>query len=89
MLKVHGEVKRFINVELMNVANNDLKGNGHCKFVEKINQSATGKFCRKEKYDKSWANWLSEKHVFTFLQDYYKNKYPNPHCSLLDGLFTL
>lgn len=33
--------------------------------------------------------WLSEKYVFIFLQDHYKNKYLNSQFNLSDGIFTL
>ncbi|GFQ76964.1 DUF3883 domain-containing protein [Trichonephila clavata] len=39
--------------------------------------------------EKSHMKWLSEKYVFTFLQDHYKGKYPLSQFNLLDGKFTL
>ncbi|GFY61982.1 DUF3883 domain-containing protein, partial [Trichonephila inaurata madagascariensis] len=39
--------------------------------------------------EQSRMKWLCEKYVFTFLQDHYKDKYPNSQSNLLDGKFTL
>ncbi|GFV92449.1 DUF3883 domain-containing protein [Trichonephila clavipes] len=39
--------------------------------------------------EQSRMKWLCEKYVFTFLQDHYKDKYPNSQSHLLDGKFTL
>ncbi|GFR01613.1 DUF3883 domain-containing protein [Trichonephila clavata] len=39
--------------------------------------------------EQSRMKWLCEKYVFTFLQDHYKDKYPNSQSNLFDGKFTL
>ncbi|GFS74903.1 DUF3883 domain-containing protein [Trichonephila clavipes] len=58
-----------------------------CSSTESIRLGSSIYF--PEVSEKSHMKWLSEKFVFTFLQDHYKGKYPHSQSNLLDGKFTL